>query len=399
MKIVLINETWGLAGGQEEYIFQVGNGLAARGHEVRLIFGRRSGEKRGTEAARFEAEEIENLRVERVLETTRRLEADVVNLQNVFDPELVQMLLQNFATTRFVHDHSPYCPGNSKYFFNSGKICTIATSATCFLNAYKEKCMTRHPLSALKKIGQRQSWLAALKKLPVVLCNSSYVKERLVQNGLKEERVLVNHLFPGLGDWPRSKAPPQTEPTKITEVLFVGRLFKEKGVDFLIRASAQLKIPFVLKIVGEGWEKERLVNLARDLGLAEKVKFLGFKVGAELAELYQQSSFLVLPSLWPEPFGMVGLEAHLLGKPVIAFDVGGIHDWLEDGVNGFLITTSKRQGAIEALSGRIETLAANKALGQKMGEAGREKVSRYFNRQRHLDVLERVYADLIGKKS
>lgn len=390
MRVLLINETWGLTGGQEEYILQVGNGLSSRGHDVRLIFGKFSGKKEGTERAQFKTEEVAQLTARKVLETTRRFRADVVNLQNVFEPNLVNSLNQEFPTTRFVHDHSTYCPGNSKYFFNSGKICTIATSAVCFLNAYKEKCMTRRPLLAVKRIGQRQTWLSALKSLPVVLCNSHYLKERLVQNGLDEEKIIVNHLFPGhSGQISKIEGREKT-----AEILYVGRLFKEKGVDLLLRAVSRLRSKFLLKIVGEGWERENLIELSRQLKIGERVEFLGFKVGSDLERLYRECAFFVLPSVWPEPFGIVGLEAHLFKKPVVAFNVGGVPDWLENGVNGFLL----EEVSPAALAEKMEILLNSPDLGKKMGEAGFKKVKDQFNLDRHLDVLEQVYFDLTDRR-
>lgn len=402
MRILLVNQSWGLSGGQEEYILQVGNGLIERGHEVKLLYGKFGGQKVGIERGRFKTDEISGLKSEGVLEAARHFRAEVINLQNVFDPGLVRALSREFPTTRFVHDHSGYCPGNSKYFFNSGKICTIATSSVCLVNAYKEKCMTRRPFLSIQRVRERSSWLGALKGLPVLMCNSNYVKGQLVLNGLNSERIVVNGLFPGhglsdqsgssIGSDPLARTDPQR---RGAEILFVGRLFKEKGVDLLLKSCALIKSKFHLNIVGEGWEKERLMELSKQLRIEKRVKFLGFKVGPDLVDLYRQSDFLVLPSVWPEPFGMVGLEAHLFKKPVIAFNVGGIPDWLENGVNGFLLEEITPM----ALAERMEILINSPDLAKKMGGSGLKKVENQFNLQRHLDVLEQVYLDLKGSHS
>ena len=118
MKILLMNEKWGLSGGQEEYILRVGNGLISRGHSVLLIHGHTEGEFPKTQ---FENRLIPDLEISAVLKEATKFSPQVINLQNVFDPSLVSELNQNYPTTRFVHDHSTYCPGNSKYFFNSQK--------------------------------------------------------------------------------------------------------------------------------------------------------------------------------------------------------------------------------------------------------------------------------------
>ncbi len=381
MRILLVNETWGLAGGQEEYILRVGNGLVSRGHSVLLIHGRQEGELPKTQ---FENRLIPGLEVSAVLKEVKKFLSEVVNLQNVFDPNLINELNQNYPTTRFVHDHSTYCPGNSKYFFNSGKICPIATSSLCLINAYKEKCMTRRPLEAVKRVVQRSLWLGALKALPMVICNSRYVKERLIQNGLNEGKIVVNHLFPGHNfsgrdDVSRGKWP---------EILFVGRLFKEKGVDLLLKACSSLMTDYRLKIVGAGWEKDNLIEIVKDLKVEDRVEFLGFKTGQDLIDLYRQASIFVLPSLWPEPFGMVGLEANAASLPVLAFNVGGIGEWLEDGVNGFLIEPSN----VAALAEKIELLLKDAGLSRRLGQSGRERVQKIFSLKNHLDRLEEVFA-------
>lgn len=387
MKILFVNEKWGLSGGQEEYIRVVCNALVGRGHEVHLLYGELSGHTVDSEKVKFKQILVKDLELDKVEDWAKKIGPDVINLQNVYEPRLVNKLNQNFPTTRFVHDHSTYCPGNSKYFFRSGKICTIAASYSCLLNAYKEKCMTRRPSLALKRVRGRFEWLEALKGLSLVLCNSSYVKTALVMNGLVESKVVVNHLFPG-----HSESFYEAEPINILEpgpaqILYVGRLFKEKGVDVLLKAVSQIKQDFRLKIVGEGWEKDNLLKLSLDLGLEEKVEFLGFKNGVDLARLYKSCLFFVMPSVWPEPFGMVGIEANAFSKAVVAFNVGGVTDWLEDNVNGVLLG----QVDVHGLAETMESLLNNRVRCRALGLAGLNKVKTRFNLERHLDVLEEVY--------
>ena len=393
MKILLMNEKWGLSGGQEEYILRVGNGLISRGHSVLLIHGHTEGEFPKTQ---FENRLIPDLEISAVLKEATKFSPQVINLQNVFDPSLVSELNQNYPTTRFVHDHSTYCPGNSKYFFNSQKVCPIATSPFCLINAYKEKCMTRRPKFALKKIFERQKWLKALKKLPLILCNSSYVRENLLKNGLHDSQVLVNHLFPGhnflgrddvsIGLYPKGSNPQGKRP----RILFVGRLFKEKGVDLLIKACALIKEGSQLLIVGEGWESRALTELARQLGISNKVEFLGFKTGNDLSDLYHNCDIFVMPSVWPEPFGMVGLEANASCLPVVAFKVGGVLDWLVDGENGLIPS----EIGVEALSQTLVRLLKDENLRKGLGDKGRVKVQKEFSLERHLTVLEEVYSKI-----
>lgn len=390
MKIILINETWGMSGGQERYILQVGNGLLERGYDVRLIFGKLEGEAEDTSLAKFQFDLIEGLDLEVVAKYVQEFGPDVINLQNVYDGRLITFLNQKYPVTRFVHDHTTYCPGNSKYFFNSGRICPIAVSPLCLVNAYKEKCMTRRPKTAITRVIQRKNWLKTLRALPLVLVNSNYIKERLVQNGLDGNKIIVNNLFPGHTVTTEVLDLINTD-NKEKTILFVGRLFKEKGVDLLIRAVSKLSVPVKVQIVGDGWEKENLIDLAKNLGISHKVDFLGFINSQQIAVLYAKCDLFVMPSVWPEPFGMVGLEAGQFGKPVIAFNVGGISDWLVDGENGLLL----KNPDVNLLVGAIGQLISNPDLSRKLGENGRNKVKNQFSLERHLKVLEESFSKLI----
>lgn len=134
----------------------------------------------------------------------------------------------------------------------------------------------------------------------------------------------------------RSGDPPKEQVT----LLYVGRLAQEKGLEYLLRAVAELKAArrerFQLLLVGEGPLKEELETLADKLGVAELVEFLGFKPYKELGELYEKADILVLPSL-SEGIPKVLLEAMAKNLPIIATEVGGIPDVVHDEQTGLLV--------------------------------------------------------------
>src|SRR5262245_19017241 len=110
----------------------------------------------------------------------------------------------------------------------------------------------------------------------------------------------------------------------------VGRLTKAKGGEQLLRAiplaSAKLGRPLSVTIAGTGPEHERLETLGRVLAVA--VTFTGWVDAAMRTALMREADLLVVPSVWPEPFGLVGLEAGSVGLPAVAYASGGILDWL-----------------------------------------------------------------------
>lgn len=133
-----------------------------------------------------------------------------------------------------------------------------------------------------------------------------------------------------------------------TKLLFVGRLSKEKGVELLIQALANT--PDVkLSIVGDGIERDKLKKLTEELNLENRVEFLGnVKWGTDLFSVVKNSDCLVLPS-YSEGLPLVLVEAMSFGVPVIATDVGGIPEIVDDGVNGFLCKSGDVESLMETI--------------------------------------------------
>jgi glycosyltransferase involved in cell wall biosynthesis len=122
-------------------------------------------------------------------------------------------------------------------------------------------------------------------------------------------------------------------------VVFLGRMTALKGGDLLVRAVARASVRLghavPLTMIGDGPQRAEWEGLARRLGV--RAAFTGWLGGADRWPHVSSASVLAISSVWPEPFGLVGLEAAALGVPAIAIDTGGISEWLHDGVNGVLV--------------------------------------------------------------
>jgi glycosyltransferase involved in cell wall biosynthesis len=104
---------------------------------------------------------------------------------------------------------------------------------------------------------------------------------------------------------------------------------------------------------------------------------------------------VVIPSLIPEAFGLVGIEAMTFGKPVVAFDSGGIREWLIDGETGFLV----KRGDIRGLGDRISQLLKEESLAREMGKKGKERVEKFYRKDIHLKKLLAIYEEVINKRA
>jgi glycosyltransferase involved in cell wall biosynthesis len=175
-------------------------------------------------------------------------------------------------------------------------------------------------------------------------------------------------------------------------LLYAGRLVRWKGVEYLVKAMPLLAPEETrLWIAGEGPYREALETLAHDLGVSERVRFLGMVEQRDLAALYRSCAMLVATSFVNETFGMVLCEAMACGAAVVASDFGGFREVVDDGVTGLL---ARPQDPTD-LAAKINMLLADLDRASRMGEAGRQKVSATFSWEAVTDRLEEVYRCLV----
>jgi len=170
-------------------------------------------------------------------------------------------------------------------------------------------------------------------------------------------------------------------------VLCVGRLIPVKGHLVLLRALAQARtrVPdLVLDIAGSGPLEPALRAYARELGLGDAIRFLGFVSPVQTA--IEQSAVIVVPSLG-EGFGMVALEAMERGRPVIASAVGGLPEIVADRETGLVVTP----GDAEELAEAMVALGSDPSRAAAMGAAGRRRALESFTQERSTQGIEKLY--------
>lgn len=160
-------------------------------------------------------------------------------------------------------------------------------------------------------------------------------------------------------------------------VAFVGRLDTVKGVPLLLEAFAMVTARHPearLTIAGDGPSRQRLEARAQALGLTGVVRFAGYMDEAGVANLLETASMLVLPS-FAEGLPVVLIEASASRLPVIATQVAGVPELVQDGLSGFIVPP----GDVETLANRLDRLLSNPDLCARMGEAGRQKIEAEFD--------------------
>ena len=262
----------------------------------------------------------------------------------------------------------------------------------------REHQSPRDTLASLFMKYQARLEKQTAKKASTIIAVSNYSKKRIIDDYTVDEakvRVVPNGVDPekfkpaqdsaaikrqfGLGDDPC--------------VLFVGNLIPRKGLPFLVEAAGKiLKEHATAKffIVGKGPMKEQIVNSINKKGFWKNFLFVDGLKEEMLALAYNCADVFVLPSI-QEGQGIVLLEAQASGKPVVAFDVGGVPEAMRDGETGFLV----KLGDIEGFAEAVSKLLSDESLHGKMSADARRFVVENFTWDVCAHKMLRVYREAL----
>jgi glycosyltransferase involved in cell wall biosynthesis len=300
---------------------------------------------------------------------------DVIHLHQVENLDLVDDLRRTSPLVLSAHGYTACTSG--VHYFKPGQECDRAHGPGCIPNL--ARCgHTRYPKTLLAKYRNASRGLAALRRSDLAVSYSTAVDRHLRTNGIRDRAVVP--YFPTM---PARKGSGHEGRRR---VVFAGRMVRSKGVGILIRAARDVDGEFVL--CGDGREVEGLRALAGSLGLGDRVRFTGWLDGGDLAAELADASVVVMPSLWPEPFGLVGIEALAAGRPVVASATGGVLDWLQDGVGGLAVPP----GDPALLAQALDEMLADTGRQQEMGQAGKRFVEQRFTADRHVERLVEIYS-------
>jgi glycosyltransferase involved in cell wall biosynthesis len=246
------------------------------------------------------------------------------------------------------------------------------------------------------------NWLEMqfLKRISGIVAVSAGQEKRLREHGIKPKNFWVVHNAISVKNTPLDN-PEEKRARIITSlqipanakiILTAGRFSWEKGHRFLVEAIPRMlrerKDAWVL-FCGEGPLMEVTKQRAKDLGVLDWCRFLGFR--RDLSGFISAMDLMVLPSL-SEGLPNVVLEAFAASKPVIASNVGGVPEVVEDGISGYLVPP----GRAELLAKAISTMLSDPAKMEAMGLAGYNRVKRDFTFKTQTDKLEAIYYQVLN---
>lgn len=399
MRIAVVNWNDRKIGGAETYLAALLPALRLRGYELAFWCEERTPPERESLVPEgLISWSVADDGLEAALAGLREWRPDLLFVNGLTDPA-IEAALQGVAPAVFyAHNYYGTCITGAKMVSRpEARPCGKRFGIGCLAHYYPRQCGGRSPLTMLTQYRVQARRLDLLGGYRAIVCASEHMRAEYVNHGLPGERV---HVAPYPVEIPGDRRTDPvdaraSDPAGPWRILCAGRIERQKGVSLLLRALPLVRKglgrPLEVMVAGEGAERERLEALAArqmaaDPGLS--VRFLGWTNRDTLDSLIADVDVLALPSVWPEPFGMIGLEAGLVGVPTVAYAVGGIPDWLEHGVNGMLAPADPPtpEGIAAAL-----LACADPATYGVLAAGARTRALRY-TMAAHLEVLESVLA-------
>ncbi len=389
MRILQLTDDFEHAGGIQSAIRNTTELLRQEGHDVRVFS---PGDGGGAPLSRW----LSPRHLRQLRQALARQPVDIVHAHSV-SMRLSPLPLRAAAergtpVVMTVHDFNYICP--RKWMIDpAGRPCARGLGAACLvLDCHSGKRGRRHlPYHGLR-------WLkillhrALLRRLVDVFVAPSEALAAWLRRELAvaPERIvhIPNFVYAPPGPPPRPGATRR-------DVLFVGRLSPEKGVDCLLRAfpAVRSRFPEVrLTIAGDGPARGSLERLALRLGLVDATVFTGMLSHELLHDRHATARCTVFPSLWLENCPMGVLEAMAAGAAIVASRVGGIPEIIRDGETGLLF----ERGESGQLAAQVTRILGDSALEARLGSAARVESDRRFSPQAHRSQLLGLYERCLG---
>lgn len=385
MHLVWINELAHGKGGAERYVGETAARLRARGVRSTLLYDVES----PVDPAYLALFDGAYPQVDRARQL-RELAPDAIYVHRLLDESFSQELsTARVPVLRFFHDYKLFCLREHKYTAIGQRTCTRPAGLGCYpCLGFVQRSPSLLPIR-LVSVASLERAQRMNHGLSAYVVGSTYMREHIAAHGFDRSKI---HVLPLYADVPPRVTDARPDPSL---VLFVGQLIRGKGVDLLLQALTRTRSRARLVIAGSGNEEGELRALVASLGLGARVEFVGSVAKAKLPDLYARARCLAMPSRYPETFGLAGLEALSAGLPVIATDVGGIREWLEDGKNGVIVPS----GDVDALARSIDRLLLDDALTLAMSERAVASHRARFLPEHHVGGLHTLLRQLHGEKS
>ncbi len=402
MKILMINKFLYPKGGAETYFLKIGKYFEEMGNEVQYfgMFDEKNtvGNKANqyTSKMDFHTKGIDKMKYpfkiiystearRKIRKVIEEMRPDIIHLNNInfqITPSIIDEINKfKMPVVQTVHDYQMLCPNHLLFDIHNKVPCEKCLTESKW-NCTKYNCIHYSKLKSI--IGSLEAILYNSKntysKVDYYICPSKFMENKLNTNKVYHGKTETIHNFIDIvGE--------KKKVSKDDYVLYFGRLSEEKGLERFIESCKRLPhIKFI--IAGTGPMEELCKNI-------DNVEFVGFKSGEELDDLISKALFSVYPSIWYENCPLSILESQSLGTPVIASNLGGIPELVEDGETGVILS----EVTVDELTKQINDLYNNKELLKEMSNNCLDKREKMISLQDYCEKTMRIYKNLLkGRK-
>jgi glycosyltransferase involved in cell wall biosynthesis len=374
-RVLIVHNRYQIRGGEDAVVEREAAALARAGCTVETLFFSNDDIKGPVDRRRAAIEAPHARRgIARVVEAVRRFRPDVVHAHNTFplvSPGVFAAVrAEGAATVQTLHNFRLACAG--AMLMRDGQPCETCVTGSAYA-AVRHGCYRGSKVGtfAVARMIERHRRIGTwTRDVDAFVVLTPFARGRFVAAGLPPKRIVVK---------PNGLPDPGPPSEAVRErILFAGRLSREKGVETLKVAAAQLGRS--IDVAGEGPLRESLEG-------TENLDLLGTLPGAEVQARMARAAALVVPSLWYEGLPMVVAEAFAAGTPVIASRIGALADLVEDGVTGLLVAPGDPADLARAMA----RILADPEAARRMGQAARAAYLRDWTEEATTAALLSIY--------
>lgn len=324
---------------------------------------------------------------QKVSKVIKDFQPDIVHAHNTFpllSPSVFHAIGNKAAKVLTLHNYRLLC--SSGIPLRNGEVCLDCVKNRSIMPSLMHGCYRNSRIATIPiatKIGLHRLIGTWHKKIDAFIVLSDIQKKVMTEGGLPEKKI---HIKPNFTNKPKTFIPFKD---RKNQVLFVGRLSKEKGVQTLISAWKKWghKAPKLI-IIGDGPDRKYLENLANGL----PISFLGKKNHNKVEHELSSSRLLIVPSEWMEIFGLVVIEAFSVGTPAAVSNLGALPSLVQNGKNGVIFES----GNISSLLSSIQPILSDNIMLEKLSINAKETFEVKFNQKTNYNNLINIYKNALS---